>query len=62
MHYKYIHNLYYIFCYSYIKISHVYSKFLKIWPAYVHWARGNLRLAANAFASEIETYGCESYC
>ena len=55
-------NLCYIFCYSYVKISHIYSKFLKIWPAYVHWARGNLRLAANAFASEIENCEGENYC
>lgn len=46
--------LYYYFRYS--KISFVYSKFFKLWPAYVHWARGNFHLAANDFASILDSF------
>ena len=40
----------------YSKISLVYSKFFKLWPAYVHWARGNFHLAANDFASALPSF------
>uniref|UniRef100_A0A1X7UZZ4 Uncharacterized protein n=1 Tax=Amphimedon queenslandica TaxID=400682 RepID=A0A1X7UZZ4_AMPQE len=40
----------------YSKISFVYSKFFKLWPAYVHWARGNFHLAANDFASILDSF------
>ena len=25
-----------------------------LWPGYIHWARGNLHLATEAFAAEID--------
>lgn len=34
----------------------MYSKFFKLWPAYVHWARGNFHLAANDFASALPSF------
>jgi hypothetical protein len=40
----------------YSKISRIYSKFFKIWPAYVHWARGNLKLAADEFAAVLDSF------
>ena len=30
------------------------SEFLKVWPGYVYWARGQLKLAANAFINSIK--------
>ena len=38
----------------YKSLSEDWSQFLKVWPGYIYWARGQLKLAANAFVSSLE--------
>ena len=38
----------------YKSLSEDWSQFLKVWPGYVYWARGQLKLAANAFVSSLD--------
>ncbi len=35
-------------------VSKEYSESLKLWPGYIHWARGNLQLAVEAFARTFD--------
>ena len=44
----------YILPIRYPRLSELLKENLKLWPAYVHWARGCLKLAADDFAVAIE--------
>ena len=39
--------------YSYKGLYENSSEFLKLWPGYVYWARGQVKLASNAFIGAI---------
>ena len=40
---------------SYKELCLQHSETLKLWPAYVYWARGQLRLAATSFSTAIDS-------
>ena len=42
-----------LLCCRYKSLSTEWSEFLKVWPGYVYWARGQLKLAANAFVYSL---------
>ena len=39
---------------SYESLTSKLSETLKLWPGYVYWARGQLKLAADSFAATID--------
>lgn len=43
------------YCFRYKKLCEDHSEFLKVWPGYVFWARGHVKLALSAFTIALDT-------
>ena len=47
---------------SYKELTASLAATLKLWPAYVYWARGQLKLAADAFVAAVDSFTNGKWC